>query len=666
MAGPRVASYGSWKSPITADRIVAESITLGRIVLDGPDTYWAELRPSEEGRNIIVKRTPDGATCDVTPELFSVGTRVHEYGARGYIVAGGVVYFSDFNDQRLHRHPPGEEPSPITPEGDLRYAGMIVDRVRKRIICVREDHTADEAEPINTLVSIDINGREEAQILVSGGDFYAYPRISHDGAALAWLTWNHPNMPWDGTELWMAYFNQDGSLAEPVFISGGVDESVAEPGWSPDGVLYFVSDRSGWSNLYRWHQGRVERVLEMKAEFTKPFSISGYAAYGFESESSLICSYCERGIWHLARLNVVAGSLEPLPVPYSEMGPADLKVAGGRVVFEAGSPLTPMSLLELDLATEKLTILQMETTPDIDTGYLSAPQPIEFPTEKEETAHAFWYPPKNQDFVAPEGEKPPLLVTCHGGPTGAASLTLDLWTQYWTSRGIGVLDVNYGGSTGYGRDYRERLIGEWGVVDVDDAINGALYLVNSGDVDESRLAITGGSAGGYTALAAMTFRDLFKAGASHFGVSDLEALLVDIHKFDTHSLDGLVGPYPLFRRRYMERSPINYAEQLTCPVIFFQGLEDTIVPANQSEMMFEVLKGHGVPTAYIAFEGEYHGLSQAENIKRSLEAELYFYSQVFGFELADPVEPVPIENREAIQPRHFDVSNNDVSNIIEQ
>ncbi len=648
MAEPRVAPYGSWKSPITTDLIVAETIGLGRIVLDGADTYWAEARPSEAGRNIIVKRTPDGDTFDVTPSQYSVTTRVHEYGARGYTVADGVVYFSNFDDQRLYRHRPGERPVPITPEGtegELRYGGMVLDRSRGRIICVREDHTTSDEEPVHTVVAIDANGSDEATVLVSGNDFYAAPRISPDGTALVWLAWNHPNMPWDGTELWVASIGDDGLLGEPELIAGGIDESVMQPEWSPDGTLYFVSDRSGWANLYRWWQNtKVEPVLEMEAEFAKTHWWVGMSAYGFESASSIVCSYVQQGVWYLARLYPEEHRLEPFSIPYSEMGRADLKVAAGRVVFEAGSPVGGMSVLELALATGELTVLQVASTTQVDPGYLSRPENLEFPTGKDVTAHAFYYPPTNQDYSPPPGEKPPLLVTCHGGPHDTASLELDLSIQYWTSRGIGVLDVNYGGSTGYGRDYRERLIGEWGVVDVDDCTNAARYMITRGDVDAERVAISGGSAGGYTALAAMTFREVFKAGASYFGVSDLEALLADIHKFDTNSLVGLIGPYPLYRKRYIERSPIHYAEQLSCPVIFFQGLEDTIVPADQSEMMFEVIRDKGVPTAYIAFEGEYHGFQRSENIKRSLEAELYFYSRVFGFALADPIEPVQIDN----------------------
>jgi dipeptidyl aminopeptidase/acylaminoacyl peptidase len=569
---------------------------------------------------------------------------VHEYGARGYTVAGGVMYFSNFDDRRLYRHQPGGEPVPITPEGDLRYAAMLVDQTRNRIICVREDHTTGDREAVNTIVGIDIDGLKEVKVLDSGNDFYASPRLSPDGSALAWLAWNHPDMPWDGTTLWVAKFNDEGMLRAPTFVAGGVPQAIAQPEWSPDGALYFVSDTSNWWNLYRWREGEVEPVLLMEADFAKTYWWVGMSAFGFESATSIVCSYGRHGVWRLGRLDLESGRLDPLEIPYSSMGHGDLKVAAGRVVVEAGSPVRPMSVLELNLASNELTVLQLSTTANIPREFLSLPEPIEYPTGNGATAHAFYYPPTNSDYVAPPGEKPPLLVTCHGGPTGAATMDLDLCTQYWTSRGIAVLDVNYGGSTGYGRDYRERLMGEWGVVDVDDSTKGALFLTARGDVDENRLMISGGSAGGFTALAAMTFRDVFKAGASHFGVSDLEALLEDIHKFDTHSLLALVGPYPLYRKKYVERSPINFAEKLSCPVIFFQGLDDTIVPADQSKAMFEVLRDKGVATAYLTFEGEQHGFQKSETIRRVLEAELYFYSRVFGFETDDQIPPVHIEN----------------------
>jgi len=623
--------------------VAQKKIGLGRIALDGPDTYWAELRPADEGRNVIVRRTPDGQTVDVTPADFSVGTRVHEYGARGYTVADGVVYFSNYENHRVYRHRPGEAPVPLTPPGDLRYAGIQVDRFRNLLICVRENHEIDTSVPVNRLVAVDLTEQQEVRILVSGNDFYAMPRLSPDSSALAWLTWNRPNMPWDGTELWVASFGDDGSLGEPMLVAGGINEAVMQPEWSPDGILYFVSDRSRWANLYRWRNGTVEPVLPMEAEFAKTHWWVGMAGYGFGSASTMVCSYAQRGVGHLALLHLEEGRLEPLEIPYSEMARGDLRVGPGRVVFEAGSSLHPMSVLELNLETRDLSVLQVESVTDIDPGYLSIPESIEFPTEKGTTAHAFYYAPNNRDFTAPE-EKPPLLVISHGGPHSSTSTEFDLSVQYWTSRGIAVVDVNYGGSTGYGRDYRERLIGEWGVVDVDDCVNAARHLIARGDVDRERVAISGGSAGGFTALAAMTFRDVFRAGASHFGVSDLELLLEDIHKFDTDSLVGLIGPYPLYRQRYVERSPIHFVDQITCPVLLFQGLDDTIIPPEQSKMMFDRLREGGVATAYVTFEGEAHGFVQSENIKRALEVELYFYSRVFKFELADPVEPVHIEN----------------------
>ena len=644
MTHPQIAPYGSWKSPITTDMIVGETIGLGRIVLDGRDTYWAELRPSQGGRNVIVQRSASGQTRDVTPEGFSVGTTLHEYGAKGYTVADGVLYFSNFENQRLYRCRLGEKPVPLTPPGNLRYAGMHVDRLHNRIVCVRENHEVDAPEAVNCVVAVDLTDERKPQILVSGGDFYAMPRISPDGSKLAWLTWSHPNMPWDGTELWVASFDDDGLLRDPTLVAGGVAESVMQPEWSPDGVLYFVSDRSQWANLYRWQNQTVEPILPMEAVFSQTHWWVGMTGYGFASASTIVCTYAQRGIGHLALLHVDESRLEAIDVPYTEMACGDLKVAEGRVVFVAGSPLCSMSVVELNLETRQLTVLQVESTTDIAHGYLSVPEAIEFPTENGLTAHAFYYGPKNKDFIGPEAKSPPLLVMCHGGPHSASSTALNVALQYWTSRGIAVVDVNYGGSTGYGRDYRERLIGEWGVVDVDDCVNAARYLIGRGDVDKERVAITGGSAGGYTTLAAITFRDLFRAGTSHFGVSDLESLLEGIHKFDTNSLRGLVGPYPLFRKRYVERSPINFVEQIDCPVLLFQGLEDTIIPPDQSEMMFNELRARGIPTAFVTFEGEGHGFVQSENIKRAMEVELYFYSRVFGFQLADPIEPVKIEN----------------------
>jgi dipeptidyl aminopeptidase/acylaminoacyl peptidase len=642
---PEVMPYGSWKSPITSDLIVAGSIRLGEIRLDGADIYWSEGRPTESGRSVVV-RYAGGQTTDVTPAPLNVRTRVHEYGGGAYKVADGVVYFSNFADQRLYRQSVGSEPIPLTPAADLRYADAVIDQQRQRLICIREDHTNGH-EPVNTVVAVDLNSPNAGQILVSGSDFYATPRLSPDGRFLCWLSWNHPNMPWDGTELWVAEIQADGTLGDAEKIAGSETESIFQPEWSPDGVLYFVSDRTNWWNLYRWNpwQPSIEPVCPKAAEFGLPQWVFDMTTYGFESAESLICTYTENGVQHLARLNIGTLQLTEIETPYFAIG--GLKVAPGYAVFIGGSTTRPSAIVRLDLQTGKTEELRRSSTLEVDPGYISAPEPIEFPTENGLTAYAFYYAPKNRDYTAPANERPPLLVKSHGGPTASTSATFNPSIQYWTSRGIAVLDVNYGGSTGYGREYRERLKKQWGIVDVDDCVNGAKYLVKQELADENRLCIDGGSAGGYTTLAALTFRNVFKAGASYYGVSDLAALARDTHKFESKYLDGLIGKYPEEQEIYQQRSPIEYAQQLACPIIFFQGDEDKIVPPNQAEMMVDVLRQKGLPVAYVLFEGEQHGFRKAENIKRALDSELYFYAKVFGFELADAPEPLAIENLSA-------------------
>ncbi|MFQ5838878.1 MAG: S9 family peptidase [Thermoplasmata archaeon] len=643
MTKPRVSRYGSWRSPITSDLIASKIIGLGQITLDGDDIYWLEMRPSEGGRNVIVRRTSDGERTDVTPRSFDARTRVHEYGGGAFVVASRTIYFSNFSDQRLYRQNLGHPPRPITPEVDVRYADGIIDQRRRRMICVSEDHTIAKREPVNALLSLDLRENGDRQILVSGNDFYSSPRLSPDGSFLAWLAWDHPNMPWDGTELWLGELEPDGSLGRASRVAGGINESIFQPEWSPDGVLYFVSDRTGWWNLYRWSDDRIEPVCEMEAEFGRPQWLFGLSTYGFESEDRIICAFNQRGIWHLAGLDTVNLSLDVIENPYTEIM-ANLRTAPGRVVFGAGSPAEPPSIAQLLLDTGQIEVLRRSSDVDVDAGYLSTPESIEFPTQDERKAYAFFYSPRNRDYVGPTDERPPLLVMSHGGPTSAATSTLNIGIQYWTSRGFAVLDVNYGGSTGYGRAYRQRLEGRWGIVDVDDCANGVRFLVESERVDRERLAIRGGSAGGYTTLSALTFRDVFKAGASYFGVSDLEALAKETHKFESRYLDRLIGPYPERRDVYRERSPIHFADRLSCPVILLQGLEDKVVPPDQAELMVRALLSKGLPVAYVTFEGEEHGFRRAENIKKALDSELYFYSRVFDFELADPVEPVRIEN----------------------
>ncbi len=608
--------------------------------------FWNESRPKEAGRHVIVRRSPDGERIDVTPKDFYARTTVHEYGGGTYVVHNGTVYFSNFKDQRLYRQAVGGQPEPITPANvDIRYADGVFDTKRNRLIIVREDHTAKAPQAVNSIVTVNLDRENPGQILVSGADFYSNPRISPDGSRLAWLAWNHPNMPWDGTELFMAGLNADGSLGARDLVAGGLDESIFQPEWSPDGTLYFVSDRTGWWNLYRWKNGNTEPVHLMKGEFGRPQWVFRERSYAFESPNRIVCSYIEKGTSHLARLDANTGRMERIPVPYTNI--YDVITGPGVALILAGSPSTPASLVQINLETLQLQVIRRVREETIDPGYISTPETIEFPTEKRRTAYAFYYPPKNKDYVAPPGEKPPLLVMSHGGPTDSTGTTLRYGIQFWTSHGVAVVDVDYGGSTGYGRDYRERLKDNWGVVDVDDCVNAARYLVKQGEVDGNRLAISGGSAGGYTTLCALTFRKLFNAGASYFGISDLETMAKDTHKFESRYLDKLVGPYPAQQDLYRQRSAINYVDQVSCPMILFQGLEDKVVPPDQSSKFYEAVKRKGLPTAYIAFEGEQHGFRKAENLKRSIEAELYFYSRVFGFEPADPIEPVKIENLES-------------------
>ncbi len=635
-----VTSYGAWKSPISSDLIVAGTIGLGQIKLDGKTIYWSESRPTEGGRNAIVQYSADGQKTDVTPLPFNARTRVHEYGGGAFMIADETVYFSNFADQRLYQQTIGAEPIALTPEAPLRYADAILDKRRDRLICVREDHQTQTVE--NTIAAISLTDQSQT-ILVSGSDFYAFPRLSPDNSRLSWICWDHPNMPWDGTELWTAKIKSDGTLDAPEKIAGGLEESIFQPEWSPDGSLIFISDRTGWWNFYRWNPTTqaTESLCEKAAEFGLPLWVFGMSTYGFAG-NRIICSYTENGLNRFASLDLDTRELAPIETPYSSIG--GLQVCSDHAVFVGGSSTEPTAIVKYDLHTQQFEVLRRSSELKIDSGYLSVPEAIEFPTENHLTAHALYYAPKNKDYTAPEGERPPMLVKSHGGPTASTSASFNLGIQYWTSRGFAVLDVNYGGSTGYGRAYRERLKGTWGIVDVDDCANGAKYLAEQGKVDGDRLVIAGGSAGGYTTLCALTFRNTFKAGASYYGVSDLKALAEDTHKFESRYLDGLIGAYPERSDLYDDRSPISAVDRLSCPVIFFQGDEDKIVPPNQAEMMVEALKQKGLPVAYVLFEGEQHGFRKAENIKRALDGEFYFYSRVFGYEPADQIEPVPIAN----------------------
>jgi dipeptidyl aminopeptidase/acylaminoacyl peptidase len=639
MPPTKTAPYGSWKSPITSDLIVAQITTLSEVRLVEDDFYWLEGRPQEQGRNVIVRADSDGAAADVTPAGFNARTRVHEYGGASWLVAGGTCIFSNFADQRLYRQRIGQSdpepltPAPSSPKHDLRYSDGVLDHGRRRWIGVREDHTG-EGEPVNAITAIDLDepGTSPGRVLVGGHDFFCSPRLSPDASRMLWLAWDHPNMPWNGTRLYLAAIGADGAPAGARVIAGGMSESVFQPEWSPDGSeIIFVSDRTGWWNLYACEiaTGTTRPLCPMEAEFGVPQWNFGMSTYAFAGARRIVCAYTKAGLGQLAMLDLASGFLQAIETEFTEFG--SVCADGGRVVFRGGAADRPTSIVELDLATRQYRVLKQATNLLVRTelniaNYITKVEPVEFPTTGGKTAFGLFYPPHNPDYAGSADERPPLLVKCHGGPTSSASSALNLGTQFWTSRGIAVFDVDYGGSTGFGREYRERLKLNWGIVDVDDCVNGAKFLAQQGLVDSKRVVISGGSAGGYTTLAALAFRDFFQGGASYYGVSDAAALARDTHKFEARYLDWLIGPYPEEEARYRERSPLYHADQLSKPVIFFQGSEDAVVPPNQTEIMVEALRRKGNAVGYFLFAGEQHGFRQAANIRRCLDAELTFYA----------------------------------------
>ena len=644
MTGQKVAPYGSWASPISLDLLLKGNVHLRNQMVrwDGDDLYWSELRPSEAGRIVVCRRAADGAISDVTPPGFNARSRVHEYGGGHFAVAGGTVWFTNFADQRLYRQDGGGTPRALTPPVDIRHADMVVDDRRGLLYAVREDHTTRASEAVNSIVALDSNAKRDSFPVAAGNDFYSSPKLSPDGSRLAWTTWNHPNMPWDGSELWVGELDLDGHVTASRRIAGGDSESVLQPEWSPTGELYFISDRSDWWNLYRARGEGDEPVCHKAAEFGAPQWVFGMRFYAFAGPDEIVCLYSEPGGTKLGRIDVAAGTMQQVELLYT--GLSNVQTNGRAAAFFASSATLAERVLTVDLDTGRQQVVKVSNPAHIDPANLGLPKAIEFATEGGLAAHAFYYPPKNQNFIGPSDEKPPLMVRCHGGPTGSGGPTYPFEYHYWTSRGFAIVDVNYGGSSGYGRAYRTRLNGNWGVVDVDDCINAARHLVAQGLVDSDRVSITGGSAGGYTVLLSLTKRDFYNAGASHFGIGDLELFIKETHKFESRYVETLVGPYPERADLYRDRSAVYFADNLKCPVILFQGLEDKIVPPSQAEEFVAVCKKKKLPYAYVAFEGEQHGFRQEKNIRRSIEGEMYFLSQIFGFTVADRIEPVEIEN----------------------
>jgi dipeptidyl aminopeptidase/acylaminoacyl peptidase len=640
------APYGSWASPITSSLLTSSGIGFSEVSFSNGFVYWLEGRPDEAGRVVLVRCPVGGKPTDAIPPGFNVRTRAHEYGGGASFVYKDTVFFSNFRDQRLYRKQLDSDPKAITPEpslsGSLRYADGRVTPDGRTIICMRERHE-EGREAINEIVAMPADGSGEAKVILSGHDFYSFPRITPDGRSLAWTCWKHPQMPWDGTELWVGDLGRDGGVSNPRRVAGSTTESIFQPEWGPDGTLYFVSDRTGWWNLYAERSGKIVPIFEIDGEVGYPQWNFGYSRYAFLSDGRIACIYTSKGLDYLAIVDTVAKTFRTLQVPYTTFGSMQSDKAD-MLFVAAASPSKAPEIVSMDLRNDRLSVLRRSLNVEIDPGYLSDPEVIEFPTLNGRTAYALFYSPKNKNFAGPPGERPPLAVISHGGPTSATTSALRLAIQYWTSRGFAIVDVNYGGSTGYGRAYRERLKSQWGIVDVEDCINAARYLEKRGDVDGKRMAIRGGSAGGYTTLCALVFHNVFAAGASYYGVADLEALAKDTHKFESRYEDGLVGPYPEAAELYRQRSPVHFSDRLSCPVILLQGLEDKVVPPSQAEIMIAALRAKRLPFAYVAFPTEAHGFREAANIRRAVEAELYFYSRIFGFTPADRLDPIEIEN----------------------
>ncbi|MCI1641049.1 MAG: prolyl oligopeptidase family serine peptidase [Actinomyces sp.] len=652
---PAVAPYGGWKSPITGESFTARSVSLSQVRVDGPDTYWVEGHPKEAGRNVLLRRTSLGQTSEVLPmidgvRLPDVRTRVHEYGGRAYAVRDGVIVFSDGFDGRVYRYDvrtPTRGLIPLTPLSKVRYGDFEFDEARGLVYAVAEDHSGS-GEPVNTLVAIPLDGlagRDPSlvQTVFSGTDFVESPSVSPDGTKIAWLTWNHPEMPWTRSALHVAALGFAGEFRTSVTLVDRPDVCVYEPRWTLDGDLIHVDDSTGWANLYRtegfvWRDGeeadawttrlRTRPLHPGRQAFSHPHWQLGLHSYDVFDNNRLICSWAEDMTWHIGTVQLDNGLEEEWSAGWWPIG--NVASEDARVVLLADSATHAPAIVEIrDGVTH---VIRPSTEAEIDPGMVSCAQILSWPTSDGEQAHGFYYPPVNPGFVAPEGTLPPLIVNVHGGPTSSARPGLSIARQYWTSRGFAVLDVNYRGSTGAGREYRERLTGNWGIMDVADCADGARYLIRQGLVDPSRVAIRGASAGGFTALAALASTDVFTAGTSLYGVSDLGALARDTHKFESRYAFRLVGSSDPSDPVWRERSPLFHIDKIAAPLLLLQGSEDAVVPPAQARSMHDALVAAGRRTALVVFDGEGHGFRRAETIRQAWAVELGFYGEVWGFE----------------------------------
>ncbi|KNX39006.1 S9 family peptidase [Luteipulveratus halotolerans] len=633
---PTTAPYGSWSSPITVQQLTAATVNLSSTRVDGNDVYWLEGRPEEQGRTVLVRRRA-GSTVDVTPAPFDVRTMVHEYGGGAYDVRDGLVVFSDRADGRLRVVESGVEPRVITPYVGgplLRYAALHLDLPRRRVLAVREDHR-DDGEPRNEIVAVPLTGESEGEVLVTGHDFVAAPRVSPDGERLAWVTWEHPSMPWDSTTLWVG----DAGAGQARVIDGGDGVSVSDIGWLSDGRLLYASDRSGFWNL------TIDRqpVHQVDRDCADPAWQLGPPEWCELGDGRLLLREWHDASARLVTLDLATGGTSPVEVGglASTTGPA---VIGDDVVLVASYADRPGAVIRLDPASGSVETLRAARELPFDSDYLPRAEPVTWPGSEGADVHGFLYLPRNPDHAGPDDELPPLIVQSHGGPTGHVTPAMRVYFAFWTSRGFAVLDVNYGGSTAYGRAYRQRLQGNWGIVDVRDCASGAQAMADRGLVDSTRLAIAGGSAGGYTTLAALTFADVFSAGVSHYGIGDLETLARDTHKFESRYPDSLIGPYPEAQQTYRDRSPVHFVERIDSAMLLLQGADDKVVPPNQAIATADAVRAKGRPVALVMYEGEGHGFRRADSIQDAAKAELSYYAQVFGFTPADDIPVLAIDN----------------------
>ncbi|MGA9854945.1 MAG: S9 family peptidase [Gammaproteobacteria bacterium] len=621
----RPAPCGSWPSPLSAARIARVGVRLLQPHITGADVYWVESRPAENGRCILVRRRPGASLQDLTPAPHSVRSHVHEYGGGAFTLSNDSVFFVNDIDQQIYCVPvAGGTVAQLTVATNCRFADLLPDERRQQLVCICEDHTAKSSEPLNSVVSVDTQDGS-ITTLASGMDFYSSPAMRPDGGQLAWLGWNHPHMPWDACELWLAELDEAGALQHPRRIAGGIDESIFQPQFAPDGCLHFISDRDGHWNIYKYADGKTHAVTHDHMDYGFAQWQFGMSSYGFKANGGLVATRLHQGCSELVEVDA-GGKVQRLHSDYSQI--EHLHVDGERLVLLAGNPIhAPAVILFED---ETFTPLNA-TEESLPAEVISTAGPISYPTTDGKTAHAWYYPPHNPEYCVPEGEKPPLLVKCHGGPTAMNGNALDSRIQFWTSRGFAVVDVNYRGSSGFGRAYRRSLHGQWGIRDVEDCIHAARHLVNTGQADGRRTMISGSSAGGYTVLCALAFHDFFKAGAVYYGISELASAMTDTHKFEAHYGDSLLGPWPDACDLYRVRSPLYAAEHINCPVIFFQGLKDRVVPPDQTQRMVLALRDKNLPVSYVTFAEEGHGFRRSDSIERALEAELDFYARTFGF-----------------------------------